>query len=223
MSTKSTHPQATKKRISTKKKRRNYSKEKRVKFLKKQCIKTKQTIKIRDIFFLLILSFCFIFLFQHKTHRVSGSSMQPILENSDRIIVKKGQLPERYDVITFDPEIPDESSYVKRVIGIPGDQIWAESNAIYLRPQKAGKWLLNTANQISAEELPDSTLKVIVSKEVFQTLRDMHRIPEGNYVVLGDNRSASKDSRTMGLIKEKQIEGIVTYRYFPLTKIGRVK
>ncbi|WP_086312447.1 signal peptidase I [Enterococcus sp. 7F3_DIV0205] len=223
MSTYNTRFQPTKQRVLTKKKRRNYSKEKREKLLKEQQIKTKRTVKQRDIFFLLILVFCFFFLFQNKTHQVSGSSMFPTLENKDRIIVRKGRIPARYDLITFDPEMPDASSYVKRVIGIPGDQLWADKQAIYLRPQKAGKWTLNTANPIPAEDLPDSTLKVMVSDEVFQELRDIHKIPDGSYFVLGDNRSASKDSRTMGLIKEKQIEGVVTYRYFPLDKIGQVK
>lgn len=183
----------------------------------------KKSQKVGEIIFLLFIGWSIFFLLQHKADRVSGSSMVPTLENNDRIIVKKNMLPERYELIAFDPKIPDESNYVKRVIGIPGDQLWAESDAIYLRPQKAGKWLLNTASPMPANELPDSTLKVMVSKEVFQALRDSHKIPEGSYFVLGDNRSASKDSRTMGLVKADQIEGVVTYRYFPLNKIGRLK
>ncbi|WP_375178722.1 signal peptidase I [Enterococcus rotai] len=216
-------PQLSKKRRATKKKHRYYSKEKREQLIKEQGFKKKQRIKLRDVFFLLIVGMCFIFLMQNKTHRVSGSSMLPTLENKDRILVKKGSLPERYEVITFDPEVAEDSSYVKRVIGVPGDQLWAEANAVYLRSQKAGKWVLNTANPLQLEELPDSTLKVMVSDEVYRALRDIHKIPEGNYFVLGDNRSASKDSRTMGLIKEGQIEGVVSYRYFPLNKMGRIK
>ncbi|MGX7148300.1 signal peptidase I [Enterococcus ureasiticus] len=218
-----THPQATKKGHSTKKKRRYYSKEKKEQLEKMRQRKTKRIIKPQDIFFLLLIGLCFVFLVQNKTHRVAGSSMVPTLENNDRIIVRKGRLPERYELITFDPEISNESSYVKRVIGLPGDQLWTDSKAVYLRPQKAGKWTLNTANPIPSEDLPDSTLKVMVNEEVFQALRDIHKIPEKSYFVLGDNRSASKDSRTMGLISEEQIEGVVTYRYFPLNKIGQVK
>ncbi|WP_430606491.1 signal peptidase I [Enterococcus sp. AZ170] len=223
MSTYQKQVSTAKKGHSTKKKHRYYSKEKRSQKLNEQSQRMRKTLKSRDMIFLLFFGCCLVFLWQNSTHQVSGSSMLPTLENNDRIIVRKGRLPERYELITFDPEIPDETSYVKRVIGLPGDQLWAEANAIYLRPQKAGKGVLNTASPMPAEELPDSTLKVIVSEEIFQALRDIHKIPEGSYFVLGDNRSASKDSRTMGLITEKQVEGVVTYRYFPLNKIGEVK
>lgn len=223
MSGNHTHKWKTKKRKSAKKKHQFYLNKKRIGIYNKYKVRNKRAVKRRELLFLLLVVVCFVWLTQYKTHRVTGNSMLPTLENNDRIIVKKGNRPDRYDLITFDPEISDASSYVKRIVAMPGDQLWTEGNAVYLRPKKAGKWVLNTANPMTAEELPDSTLKVIVSDEVFQKLRNTNKIPDGSYFVLGDNRSASKDSREMGLIQETQIEGIVSFRYFPFTKIGQVK
>jgi signal peptidase I len=178
--------------------------------------------RIKELLFLVLLILSISVIFSFKTHVVRGNSMYPTLANKDRILVKKSSQPKRYDLITFDPLMSKEKSYVKRVAAVPGDQLWTQGDAVYLRPQKAGKWVLNTAEQLTAEELPDSTLKVIVSPEVFQKLRNLHKIPENCYFVLGDNRSASKDSRTMGLIQAKQIEGIVLWRYYPFDSMGLI-
>ncbi|OTN89913.1 signal peptidase I [Enterococcus sp. 7E2_DIV0204] len=171
-------------------------------------------------FFALILVIVFLVVF--KTHRVSGKSMAPTFENNDRIIVQKNTSPKRYEIVTFDPEIPNDPSYVKRIIGLPGDQIWTESNAVYIRPSNAAPWQQDEVPKFIISMLPDSTLKVLVHEEVALKLAGLSTIPKGNYFVLGDNRAESKDSRALGLIEEKQIEGVVVFRYFPFNKMGLV-
>lgn len=149
-------------------------------------------------------------------HQVSGDSMKPTLVNKDRILVKKHKIPKRYDLVTFDPEIPNEPSYVKRVIGLPGDQIWIGNDQnLYLRPEEAGKWDSKDNEVVEVNQLPDSTLKVTVHEEVARKLDGLKIIPANCYFVLGDNRKASKDSRTFGFIEKSQIEGVVLFRYYP--------
>ncbi|MGM0219255.1 signal peptidase I [Enterococcus sp. AZ126] len=187
----------------------------------KKEIKRRKNWLSESLFFLLI-AVIILFFWGFKTHRVSGESMKPTFETNDRIIVKKNTLPKRYEIVTFDPEIPGDPSYVKRVIGVPGDQIWTDSHAIYIRPSNATPWKQEEVSEMVTSMLPDSTLKIITSDEVALNLKGIATIPKGNYFVLGDNRAASKDSRKLGLIKEKQVEGIVVFRYFPFNKMGFV-
>lgn len=189
---------------------------------KKKLVHKKNWIK--EGLFVLFIAIAVFLLVAFKTHRVSGNSMVPTFKNNDRIIVKKNATPKRYDIVTFDPEIPDDPSYVKRIIGVPGDQIWTEPNAVYLRPSNAVPWQKeqNEAQQFVIGMLPDSTIKVLVHEEVALNLEGFSTIPKGSYFVLGDNRADSKDSRAIGLIEENQIEGVVMFRYFPFNKIGLV-
>ncbi len=206
---------------STIKKRQHFSNRRLPKNKKVSERETKKRLNIREGLLLFLVALCILGLLQIKTHRVDGRSMLPTLQNNDRIIVKKGQSPNRYDLITFDPEIPEESSYVKRVIGMPGDQLWTDQTGVYLRPKQADVW--NDVNdQLTAFQLPDSTLKLTVSEEVARKLRNISVIPEGSYFVLGDNRNASKDSRHFGLVEAEQIEGTVVCRFYPFDRAGRI-
>ncbi|MFD2305195.1 signal peptidase I [Enterococcus termitis] len=207
---------------STIKKRSPFSKEKIAQQKKLQAIKVKRQTLFREGVLLFLIGIGIIGLLQVKTHRVEGESMLPTLKNNDRIVVKKNQSPNRYDLITFDPEIPYESSYVKRVVGMPGDQIWTDQTSLYLRTAQAVEWHEEAEQQMTAVQLPDSTLKVTVSEEVARNLRNIEVIPQGSYFVLGDNRKASKDSRSFGLINAEQIEGTVFYRYFPFARVGGI-
>ncbi|MHC5226683.1 signal peptidase I [Enterococcus sp. LJL99] len=163
----------------------------------------------------LFIAFYSLFFFGFERHQVSGDSMAPTLNTNDLILVKKHAKLKRYDLITFDSEIPTELNYVKRLIGLPGDQIWVKDEAVYLRPKEAGKWNPKGREVVETNQLPDSTLKVTVSESVARNLKGFETIPNHCYFVLGDNRKASKDSRSIGFIKEEQIEGVVLFRYYP--------
>jgi signal peptidase I len=94
---------------------------------------------------------------------------------------------------------------VKRVIGVPGDTVDIRNGKVYLNG-----------------EVLDETY---VKGDTFQ--RDItfpiKAIPKGEYLVLGDNREVSKDSRSFGLIDRCQIEGKAVFRFWPLNKFGIVK
>lgn len=178
---------------------------------------------LKNVVFLLIMLIGVLFLIKVKTHIVSGESMMPTLQNKDRLFVLKNEKPERYSLITFQPGEKKNESYIKRVIGMPGDRIWLDQNNVYLNSQMAetNPTPPNEENLLGSD-LPDGTLKVRVTWEVAAKLKDFSTIPENQFFVLGDNRRNSKDSREMGLINEDQIEGIVKYRYYPFNRIGTI-
>ncbi|MHC5216527.1 signal peptidase I [Enterococcus sp. LJL128] len=174
---------------------------------------------VSNALFLVFVLCCIFFFLRIKTHQVDGQSMSPTLENQDRIFVFKKQLPNRYDLVTFQPGADKKESYVKRVIGMPGDTIWVEGTSLFINQQITEGTVLTDG---SATEMPDGTLKVNLSESLVSAIQPLSVIPAGHYFVLGDNRNHSKDSRALGFIKEEQLEGVVLYRYYPFTKLGRV-
>ncbi|WP_336577016.1 signal peptidase I [Candidatus Enterococcus mansonii] len=178
---------------------------------------------MRGIYFFLFICLCVLFFVKIATHRVSGVSMMPTLENKDYLFIIKGKKPSRYSLVTFAPKKHSADSYVKRILGLPGDRIWLDKNTVYLNHQMAqSNPTPENELQLSGSDLPDGTLKVRVTWEVASKLQGLEKIPEGQYFVLGDNRNHSNDSRHLGLIDQKQIEGVVSFRYYPLNRIGLI-
>lgn len=152
-----------------------------------------------------------------RTHRIDGNSMQPTLQNNDRVVIWKTQEPERYDLVAFEPQQSDDPSYIKRIVGLPGDTIWVEGNALYINHQMDAA---DIQKGITAKELPDGTLKVTITENVWNDLEHLDTIPAGCYFVLGDNRKHSTDSRHFGFVQKEQIEGVAVLRYYPFSQVG---
>lgn len=172
-----------------------------------------------SVFFLCIF-LGILFLIKVTPHIVTGSSMRPTLENRDRIFVNKGEVPKRYSIVTLDPLKKKKESYVKRVIGLPGDHICLEGTSLFLNQEQP----IFSDKEYSSKtsQLPDGTIKITVNKTVAKKMAELKQIPKDNYFVLGDNRNHSNDSRSFGLVSAKQIEGVAMYRYYPFNRLGRV-
>lgn len=96
-------------------------------------------------------------------------------------------------------------SYIKRVIGLPGDHIEIKGGAVYRNGEKLDEPYVREANTLpQVEDYSD----VIV--------------PEGTIYVLGDNREQSKDSRSFGCIPYERVNGYLVCRIWPLTKFGKI-
>ncbi|MEI5990604.1 signal peptidase I [Enterococcus crotali] len=175
---------------------------------------------VSNSIFFLCLFLGILFLIKVTPHVVDGSSMFPTLENGDRIFVNKGEMPKRYSIVTLDPLKKKKESYVKRVIGLPGDCIWIEGTSLFLNQEKSTISIEERSSK--ASQLPDGTIKITVNKEVAQRMKEMKQIPKDSYFVLGDNRNHSNDSRAFGLVSAKQIEGVASYRYYPFTRLGQL-
>jgi signal peptidase I len=157
--------------------------------------------------------FMMVYLLLVQPHKVDGSSMYPNFEDkeyilTDKISYRRGT-PQRGDVVVFHAPPPFDSDFIKRVIGLPGETVKVENGKVFINDK-----------QLAESYLPNS---YFTSEKSF--LRDgvPYTIPEGYYMVFGDNRSYSSDSREWGPISIKAIVGKAWIRYWPIDKMGLVK
>ncbi|MEI5994264.1 hypothetical protein A5880_001822 [Enterococcus sp. 4G2_DIV0659] len=168
----------------------------------------------------LLLVFIFFIIVQMKflAHKVDGVSMEPTFHNKDYVLLKKTKKIQRYEIVTFQPKEDKSSSYIKRVIGMPGDYIWIDGNNLFLAYKDSTQQSVEIPKKI--ENMSDGMIKMTVSNEAASELARYKKIPKGYYFVQGDNRNNSNDSRNFGLVKDEQIEGTFVFRYFPFHKMG---
>jgi signal peptidase I len=163
---------------------------------------------LRDVAISVALAVILI-VFIYQPVKVEGTSMMPGLTDQERIFVNKYEYKlgenniHRGDLVVFHyPKDPRES-YIKRVVGLPGDSVRIVAGEVYVNGKK-----LNEPYVLDAYRDRDSM--------------DMEVVPPGNYFVLGDHRNSSSDSRSWGYVARDEIYGKAVLVYWPLTKIGRV-
>lgn len=143
---------------------------------------------------------------------VSGDSMKPNLNNGELLLVRKigynSSTIKRFDIVVVKVinEEGKEEEIIKRVIGLPGEHISYKNNKLYVNDQLVEE-------NYTFRDTKDFNLEEVCT---------CSSIPESKYLVLGDNRPISKDSRTIGLIDEDDIEGKAIVRIWPITKIGNL-
>lgn len=177
----------------------------------KEVVNILLSVVVAYVLFILIRTFLF-FPFE-----VVGDSMVPTLTSGDRLILNRLGNVDRFDVVVFPaPDNPaDGEEYVKRVIGLPGDEITYYKDELfingelieehYLEPLKETEDEGQITNDFSLVDVPGSTSAVV---------------PPDAFFVMGDNRQVSKDSRMFGFVPAEEIEGTSSLRIWPLDKIG---
>lgn len=144
---------------------------------------------------------------------VRGDSMLPNLKDKEMLILSKISYRlssiKRFDVVVLDESKidSDDKLIIKRVIGLPGDYIEYKDDVLY----------------INGEEVKENYDRDVTEDFKLENICACSKIPEGKYLVLGDNRGISKDSRYIGLIDKKYIKGKAVFRLFPLNKMSKVK
>lgn len=157
-------------------------------------------------------------VFIGTSYTVSGESMHPTFEDKDKVIVSKISKTLNHidsgDVIIFHAN--SKSDYIKRLIGKPGDTVKYKKDQLYINDKKVKEPYLSENKKYKngkylTEDFNSKTLNGANGKAT---------IPEDKYLVLGDNRQNSNDSRykDVGLIDKKQIVGKVMFRYWPFDK-----
>ena len=150
--------------------------------------------------------FCFFLItFVAQAFRVQGTSMLPLLEDGERIIVNKFVYRfhpiDRGDVVVFwypkDPSV----SFIKRVIGMPDDTVELRNGVLYVNGTRLAEGYVRPSFRDDESYPP-----VVVKK--------------GYYYVLGDHRNSSNDSRNWGEVPERYIYGKAFFRFWPLSKVG---
>lgn len=154
-----------------------------------------------------------IFIPKYVMERISvyGPSMENNYYEGDQILAEKlsvrmGRL-KRYDVIFFHPLGDREvDEYIKRIIGLPGDDIYIEDSVIYVNGQPL-----------------DEDFGAEPEFEAYSAYEQIH-LASDEYFVMGDNRNNSTDSRStlVGPVKKEDIEGRAVLRIWPLNRFGFV-
>ena len=140
---------------------------------------------------------------------VHGASMDPNLQDSERLIGLKIGDVNRFDVVSF--HAPDaDKEYIKRVIAFGGETVEYKDDQLL----------------IDGKEYPEEYLDEFKSKlaegQLF-TEDFTFEVPKDHLFVLGDNRTVSKDSRVFGAIEEDSITSNAKFIFWPLNKFGTVK
>jgi signal peptidase I len=151
-----------------------------------------------------------VILFIYQPVKVEGTSMMPALVDQERIFINKfvyrfgiGEV-ERGDTVVFWFPGDPSKSYIKRVIGLPGDNVEVDHGTVLVN----GKTLREDYVPEEYRDRQSSARQVI---------------PEDHFFVLGDHRSSSNDSRSWGPVHRRHIYGKAVFVYWPLERLGPVR
>ncbi len=175
-------------------------------------LEIKEFIKDTLKYIIIIIVILIVAIYIIGLQQVVGSSMSPNLKSNDILILDKISYRlkdiKRGDIVSL--YYADSKYLIKRVIGLPGEYLEFKDNNLYI-----------DGNLIKEDYLNDD----VVTDDFSISELGYDKIPSDMYLVLGDNRSDSLDSRDpkVGLIKRKDIIGKVRFRIWPLNKIKIVK
>lgn len=165
--------------------------------------KTKDIIEYVVIIVIVLLFRRFLF----SPIRVTGASMLPTLNDGDIMILNKIGYSikglNRFDIVVVKS---DNEKIIKRVIGLPSEHVEYKDDKLYINGEEVDE-------PYDRKETEDFVLEMLGE----------NKIPEGKYLVLGDNRPISKDSRIIGLIDKKDIVGYTSIVIYPFNRIKNAK
>lgn len=162
---------------------------------------------------------------------VIGESMEPTIigetntKVGDRILLSRVAKIDRFDIIVFDVPHKDEP-YIKRVIGLPGDNVYMEKYKLYINGELIDETYLDknpiyTGLEYARGHTSFTLDQICAITGVNCQVDGKTVIPEGYYLVLGDNRNNSEDSRMIGLIHKDDIIGQALFVFYPLNRFGK--
>jgi len=163
---------------------------------------------LRDVAISVALAVILI-VFIYQPVKVEGTSMMPGLTDQERIFINKYEYRlspnniRRGDLVVFHPPKFPQESYIKRVVGLPGDRIEILDGDVFVNRRR-----LEEPYVLDEYRDHDSMAAQIV--------------PIDDYFVLGDHRNSSSDSRVWGFVDRDKIYGKAVLVYWPFEKIGRV-
>ena len=155
----------------------------------------------------LVLALVLVTFVGQKTE-VIGDSMNPMLQSGEQLVIDKISYrftaPKRFDIVVFPHE---NTTYTKRIIGLPGETISIEEGYIYID------------GQLLADDVYGSEQ---ITPDHYYRLAEPVKLGENEYFVLGDNRNNSTDSRDpeVGNLKKEQFKGKIVFRIWPLEQLG---
>jgi signal peptidase I len=166
---------------------------------------------------LLVVAFSAILLrpVLFASYIVDGKSMEPTLHDGNLLMVNKVIYnvaeADRFDVIVFHAN--KQEDYVKRVIGLPGDQIEYKNDKLYINGTYMEEEFLES--YVSA-----SNVRPFTDDFTLEEVTGATTVPEGELFVMGDNRQDSLDSRSFGFVSTEQLVGKVDAMYWPISEMS---
>lgn len=165
------------------------------------------------VYILIIIGLSYLIItYVGQRTMVSGHSMEPTLSDGDNLIVDKISYrfrdPQRYDIIVFPYKYEENTYYIKRIIGMPGETVQVIDGYVYINGEEL------TSDIYGAEPMLDG-----------QMADQPITLGDDEYFVLGDNRNHSSDSRdpSVGVLKRSDLLGRAWIRIYPFDKIGFIK
>jgi signal peptidase I len=160
----------------------------------------------RDLVIALSLAVVIIIFF-YQPVKVEGTSMTPLISDQERIFINKFvyrfEPIHRGDVVVFWYPLDRTKSFIKRVVGLPGDTVEIREGQVYVN----GKMLIEPYIRAESEDLGAFSAT---------------RIPVGEYFVMGDHRNSSNDSRIFGPVPRNFIYGKAVFAYWPVEQFGSI-
>ncbi len=167
-----------------------------------------------------VVVFLIIRPFLFEQFSIPSGSMIPTLNIGDRIAVNKYDYrlhpPQRGDIVVFRSPLSaqqNEADFVKRLIGLPGDTIDLQNGHVTLNGRPLREPYVTKGNITESEERPDYPA----------SLHFPYRVPPHAYLVMGDNRQDSFDSRGWGVVAPERIKGKAVVKLWPLGNFGLLR
>lgn len=149
-----------------------------------------------------------VILFFYQPVKVEGTSMAPWLSDQERIFINKFIYKfediQRGDVVVFWYPLDTSKSFIKRVVGLPGETVEIRRGRVFINGQRLPEPYVPAA-------FADDQSCVLV------------RVPLGSYFVLGDHRISSNDSRSWGPVDRRYIYGKAVFAYWPVSRFGTIE
>lgn len=157
--------------------------------------------------------FLVVYFFLVRPHQVRGESMYPSLNDMEYLLTDKVSyrigVPRRGDIIVFRAPVVPSEDYIKRIIGLPGERVSVKDGHVYINGEV-----------LREDYLPEN---LVTSGSFFLGEGKEITVPDDEYVVMGDNRPNSADSRRFGTIKRKKIVGRAWVLYWPPSHAGVIR
>ncbi|MDF2877565.1 MAG: lepB [Clostridia bacterium] len=180
--------------------------------MEKNVVVTKKTIEfIKELVLAVLMALLFTsFIVSHN--KIPSVSMVDTINVGDHILTNMLPYyyrdPYRGEIVVFKQE---KESWVKRVVGEPGDVIDIREGNVYVNDEKLDESAYLATEGISDPTVPDQSIEL------------PYQVPKDQYFVMGDNRPDSHDSRYLGAIKRENIYGKGWLKVYPFNQIGQLK